>query len=107
MRKVRHSREGGNPVLLAITLLDSRLRGNDRLADSRASSTLCYSFERTFVSGDFDEQLKKLRQLAADSLKCASSHALTIMPVLPCAPIVAAEHSEVRFQLIEMSGLYQ
>ena len=29
MRKIRHSREGGNPVLRAITLLDSRLRGND------------------------------------------------------------------------------
>jgi hypothetical protein len=26
---------------------------------------------------------------------------------LPCDPIVAAEHSEVRFQLIEMSGLYE
>ena len=36
--------------MLATTLLDSRLRGNDRLADFRASSTLCYSFERTFVS---------------------------------------------------------
>ncbi len=50
MRKVRHSRAGGNPVLLAITLLDSRLRGNDRLANSRVSWTLCYSFGRTFVS---------------------------------------------------------
>jgi len=38
MRKVRHSREGGN----------------DGLAASRACSTRCYSFERTFVSGVFE-----------------------------------------------------
>ncbi len=47
MRKFRHSREGGNPVLLPVTLLDSRLRGNDGLAASRAASTLCYSLECT------------------------------------------------------------
>jgi hypothetical protein len=27
--------------------------------------------------------------------------------LLPCGPIAAAEHSEVRFQLIEMSGPYE
>jgi hypothetical protein len=36
-----HSREGGNPVLLAISLLDSRLRGNDELSASQGSLTEC------------------------------------------------------------------
>ena len=31
-----HSREGGKVVLLAITLLDSRLRGNDELSASQS-----------------------------------------------------------------------
>jgi hypothetical protein len=34
-----HSREGGNPVLLAVTFLDSRLRGNDELFASQISPT--------------------------------------------------------------------
>ena len=34
-----HSRAGGNPVLPAITLLDSRLRGNDELSTSQSSLT--------------------------------------------------------------------
>jgi hypothetical protein len=45
MRKFRHSREGGNPEGLQRARLDSRLRGNDGLAASRAASTLCYSSE--------------------------------------------------------------
>jgi len=35
----RHSHGGGNPVLLAVTLLDSRLRGNDEPAESESSLT--------------------------------------------------------------------
>jgi hypothetical protein len=31
----RHSREGGNPVVLAAIFLDSRLRGNDELSASQ------------------------------------------------------------------------
>jgi hypothetical protein len=37
----RHSREGGNPVLLAKGLLDSRLRGNVELFVSQSSLTEC------------------------------------------------------------------
>jgi hypothetical protein len=49
-RRVRHSREGVNPEGLQLLRLDSRLRGNDKLVDSHASSTLCYLYESTFVS---------------------------------------------------------
>jgi hypothetical protein len=37
----RHSRESGNPVFLAVTFLDSRLRGNDELSTSQSSKTEC------------------------------------------------------------------
>jgi hypothetical protein len=36
-----HSRVGGNPVLLAVNLLDSRVRGNDELSASQSSLTEC------------------------------------------------------------------
>ncbi len=46
MLRIRHSREGGKPALLAVIFVDSRLRGND---EQRPAFDLYYRFERASV----------------------------------------------------------